>query len=155
MADFLDVKLNLPNLRPLDERMRSRLRGDVISLIRRVKARVVENLSGRLLQRRSGRLVGAVRSELIETTDSIGGRVFIDGVPYARIQDAGGKTSPHVIVARNSKSLAFVWHGRQVFFRRVNHPGSNIRGVHYMEDALDAMRQDIIDTYRGAVKVVR
>jgi len=33
-------------------------------------------------------------------------------------------TRPHVIAARKAKCLAFQWHGQQVFFKHVNHPGT-------------------------------
>ncbi len=31
---------------------------------------------------------------------------------------------PHVIRPRNASVLSFIWHGRRVFFRKVNHPGN-------------------------------
>jgi hypothetical protein len=35
-----------------------------------------------------------------------------------------GGTRPHVIAARNAKALRFTWQGRTVYFRSVNHPGT-------------------------------
>jgi hypothetical protein len=40
--------------------------------------------------------------------------------------------------------------GKQVFFKRVNHPGSNIKGVKYMGSAFDAMKPEIDQGYKNA-----
>jgi phage gpG-like protein len=150
MPDF-DVEVKIPSFSPLTERMRANMRGEIVSLTRRLAEKVRENLSGKVLQLRSGRLRNSVRSEMIETSDSIGGRVFSQGVPYARIHEFGGVTSPHVIMAKNSKSLAFVWGGRGlVFFKSVNHPGSRIPERSYMRSALEDMHAEIVETYRKA-----
>lgn len=44
---------------------------------------------------------------------------------YAAAVHEGSR--PHVIRARRAKALSFVWHGQQVFFRKVNHPGTRAR----------------------------
>jgi hypothetical protein len=44
---------------------------------------------------------------------------------YAAAVHEGSR--PHVIRARRAKALHFVWHGREVFFRKVNHPGTRAR----------------------------
>ena len=60
-------------------------------------------------------------------------------------------TRPHVIRARNAKALRFRWHGRIVYFKQVNHPGtaaksflrralrevSRARGWTYREGGID------------------
>jgi phage gpG-like protein len=151
MADNFDVEVKLPNFGRLTEATRSNMRGAVVTLTRRLAELVRRNLSGTVLNVRSGRLRGSIRSEMIETKDEIGGRVYSEGVPYARIHEFGGQTSPHVIMARNSKSLAFVWGSRGlVFFKSVNHPGSRIPERSYMRSALEEMRSEIIETYRKA-----
>jgi len=47
-------------------------------------------------------------------------------VPYARIQDQGGKTRAHMIYAKSGGVLAFPWKGKDTFLSHVHHPGSNI-----------------------------
>lgn len=150
MADPFRIDITIPDFGGrLTERLRAELRGEVVRLTRRLAALVRQNLSGRVLHRRSGRLADSVKSQLIETKDQVGGRVFTQGVPYARIHEFGGVTSPHVIAARNSKSLAFVWGDRGlVFFKSVNHPGSRIPERSYMRSALDEMRGEILESYR-------
>lgn len=150
MADNFDIELKLPTFGRVPEAVRTRLRGEAVRLTQALAALVRSKLSGPVLQRRSGRLIGSIRSELIETADSVGGRVSTSGVPYARIHEYGGQTSPHEIVAKNSASLAFVWQGRQVFFKRVNHPGSKMPERSYMRSSLEEMRSEIAESYKRA-----
>jgi len=52
-------------------------------------------------------------------------------------------TNPHVIVPRRANVLSFVWHGQQVFFKRVNHPGNAPNRYHervYRKLAVDIDR---------------
>lgn len=43
-------------------------------------------------------------------------------VPYAAYVEEG--TPAHPIVARAGRVLSFIWHGRRVFFKSVQHPGT-------------------------------
>jgi phage gpG-like protein len=54
-------------------------------------------------------------------TSSIG-----SNVEYMGIHEFGGQTRPHLIKARNGKSLRFQMAGREVFVKSVKHPGSKI-----------------------------
>lgn len=45
---------------------------------------------------------------------------------------------PHVIRARNARALRFRWHGRIVFFAKVNHPGN--RPNRFLVDSLPLAR---------------
>jgi phage gpG-like protein len=150
MADNFDIKIELPNTGRMNERIRANLRAEVVKLTRQLTELVRANLSGRVLQKRSGRLYGSIRSRMIETKDEIGGEVWTEGVPYARIHEFGGTTSPHVIAAKNSASLAFVWNGQLTFRKSVNHPGSRIPQRSYLQSALEEMRADIVEAYREA-----
>lgn len=44
---------------------------------------------------------------------------------YAAAVHQGSR--PHVIRAKRAKALSFFWHGQQVFFKSVNHPGAKGR----------------------------
>ena len=104
-----------------------------------------------------GQLRRSIFSEATDTATTVEGKVATGAdTPYARIQELGGKTKAHEIVARNGKALAFQMGGKTVFFRRVNHPGSNIEGQFYMKRAFDDMRQEIVAgltaAARGAAK---
>jgi len=75
------------------------------------------------------------------------GFVASEGVPYAAIQEYGGKTAAHDIIAVKAKALAFAGIGGQVFAKSVHHPGSVIPAHGYLSQALagmqDAMAMDL------------
>jgi hypothetical protein len=98
-----------------------------------------------------GPLQQGVKAEQIEEPGSVTGRVYIDEVPYAAIQEYGGKTPPHVIEPVNARALAFMVGGplglssggganALVFAKKVNHPGSLIPERSYARLALVQMR---------------
>jgi phage gpG-like protein len=82
-------------------------------------------------------------------------------VVYARIHELGGQTSPHEIVAKNAKALAFVLGvsqaaggvgpGQLVFRRRVHHPGSKMPERSFLRSALGDMRQEIFDRLQAGI----
>lgn len=47
-------------------------------------------------------------------------------MPYAAIHEFGGRTKPHDIKPRVAKALRFRQGGKEVFRRKVRHPGSHI-----------------------------
>lgn len=74
-------------------------------------------------------------------TVTAGGAEF--GVFYARIQEFGGKTRPHVIVPRNAAVLAFEWPKKGAgvfFFAKVDHPGSDIPARPYLRPAVERVK---------------
>lgn len=110
-----------------------------------VKANILERF------RSAGQLYQGVKAEQIEEPGSVTERVYIDEVPYAAIQEYGGKTPPHVIEPVNARALAFMAGGplglssggggnALVFAKRVNHPGSSIPERSYARLALVQMR---------------
>ncbi len=91
-------------------------------------AEVAANLSGGVLQRRSGRLAAAQEVEIVAgpTGVSVGIGFDPDAVPYGAIQEFGGTTRAHLIEAKRAYALAFNFAGRLVFAKHVQHPGSVI-----------------------------
>jgi hypothetical protein len=86
-----------------------------------------------------------------EFTVRVGASVTMDGltmfvslragardVPYARIQELGGKTKAHTIHATRAGALSFFWAkaGHRVAFKSVRHPGSRIPARPYMGGAV-------------------
>ena len=70
------------------------------------------------------------------------------GLVYARIQNFGGKTKPHDIIARNGKSLAFTKGGKTVLCRSVHHPGSDIPARPFMviqQDDIEYAKETLAD----------
>lgn len=123
------------------------LRAKAEDLRDRLLTRVDANLSGDVLEIRSGALKASIFADL--TFDA--GRIAIDAgshdVPYAPIQEYGGQTAPHAIVAVKAQALALAFAGVGVggtrFARRVAHPGSAIPARSFLGSALDGLREEI------------
>lgn len=127
----------------------------------RVEGVVKQKLSGQLLQvgkNRPGHTGGTLRSSIGGRVDKIGeltviGTIFSANVPYARIQEEGGHTSAHIILPKQASVLAFTKAGADGtgFAKYVNHPGSTIKGVHYMKSSLTELSQEISLGLKAAV----
>ena len=115
-------------------------------------AKVQANLSGEILQERSGALKASIASEIIATADVIQATVASDSVAYAAIQEYGGTTAPHDIVPVKAKALAFAGADGPRFARRVHHPGSRLPARRYLGSALDALHDDIAGGLKAAVR---
>ena len=63
-------------------------------------------------------------------------------------------TKAHIIEATNAKALSFPFGGKQAFFTRVNHPGSDIPARSYLNSSLDDMSDDIVDGMGDAVSEI-
>lgn len=97
-----------------------------------------------------GVVTGLLRSRVKSWVKKGVGGIFawgilgVSGVVYAWIHELGGKTSPHIIAAKNKAFLVFFWQKKQVWMkiRSVNHPGSNIPARPFAKPALvDALPQ--------------
>ena len=98
----------------------------------------------RCLARASGALRKSLRIQTTQQDGFVGADIFSDGdVPYAAIQEYGGKTAAHEILPDKARVLAFVLNGKQVFARRIWHPGSEIPGRSYLRSALEEQGDDI------------
>lgn len=118
----------------------------------KLKSAVQQNLTNRLLNIRTGKLVRSIFGQVLDSVNSIIGRVFSSGLPYAKIQEFGGQTKAHIIEAKNGKALMFNMGGKAVFFKRIHHPGSRIKGAHYMGQAFATMTPEIKAGYEQAVR---
>ena len=124
----------------------------VLELENKIKS---DKLSGQVLNVVSGDLRASVFAMLpVEDTGTgVVGTVRQSGdVKYGAIHEFGGKTPAHVIVATKAKALAFMWGGKQVFFKSVNHPGSVMPERSFMRSALGEMRDEAIREMTDAVK---
>lgn len=109
------------------------------------------NLSGGVLNARSGRLRDSIETQ-VSKDGQIGAEIFSSGdVPYAAIQEFGGKTAAHEILPDKAKALAFVMNGKQLFARRIQHPGSLIPQRSYLRSALDEQSDEIVQDLTDAV----
>jgi len=125
----------------------------VYELAERLRNHVItDKLLGQVLNRRTGRLGQSIQQDVTSSSSSVVGRVYSSGdVPYARIQEYGGVTAAHVIEAVNGQALAFMMGGKQVFAKRVNHPGSHIPERSYMRSSLADLQDVIIARLKDAM----
>ncbi len=140
----------------LPDRLRAALADKVDALAESLFSQVVGvNLSGGVLNARSGVLRDSIQLEASQRNDQIGAEIFSDGeVPYAAIQEYGGKTAAHEILPDKAKVLAFVMNGKQVFARRVQHPGSQIPARSYLRSALEEQGEDIVQDLTEIVMTI-
>jgi len=107
----------------------------------------------------TGRLRASIRRKPARIIRSGVRSAIGTNVRYAAIHEFGGVIPPHVITPRRGKALAFTFRGRQVFARRVRHPGATIPArapiQHGILDRLQDYEQDIGRSMsRAAVEVM-
>ena len=127
------------------------LRAKVEELRQALLAKVDSNLSGDILQERSGALKASIVAEIAADGGVVSASVGSDGVPYAAIQEYGGTTPPHDIVCVKAKAVAFAGAAGMRFARRVHHPGSRITARAPLGAALDALHDEIAGGLKAAV----
>ncbi len=102
-------------------------------------------LNGQVLNRITGALSRSIHNKVEKIGGSVVGSVFSSGdVKYARIHEYGGQTAPHIILPKKASVLAFIsGGGKQVFARKVNHPGSKIPERSFLRSSLRDMSTEI------------
>ncbi len=118
------------------------------ALQQRLLDKVEANLSGDVLQARSGGLKASIVADFTADADGVTASVASTGVAYAAIQEYGGITAPHDIVPVKTRALAFAGG----FAARVHHPGSAIPARAPLGGALEALREDIAGGLKDAVR---
>jgi phage gpG-like protein len=127
------------------------LLGRVQALEAMLLLEVSENLDGRILHRRSGALAASVTASVDDEGDILSATIASSGVPYAAIQEYGGHTAAHEIVAVKGRVLAFVTGGATHFAARVQHPGSNIPARAPFGTALETCADAILSGLKESV----
>lgn len=104
----------------------------------------------------TGLLRRSVLKTVVRATDKryfAVGILGVEGVPYARIHELGGKTRPHIIQAREKPYLVFYWKKKHTWMRikKVNHPGSKIKKRPYLRPALEDTAPQIVSKIEKAI----
>jgi phage gpG-like protein len=117
----------------------------------KLQGKIAQNLSGDILNTRSGALLNSISTEVDD--DGLGLTFIAEstGVPYAAILEYGGKTAAHEILATKAQALAFIVGGEQRFARRVQHPGSIFKAYRYIGSAFDALAGELTFGLKDAV----
>jgi hypothetical protein len=139
----------------MPDKLRAAFLKKTYALAEKLKSKVQQNLTNKLLHIRSGNLVRSIFQQVTNSANEVSRRVYSSGVTYARIQEFGGQTKAHIIEAKNAKALFLGSNFKGgltagVFFKRVHHPGSKIKGVHYMGSAFAEMTPEIRAGYEQA-----
>lgn len=141
----------IAKLEAMPDKLHAALLRKVTGLTFKLEAKIKDKLSGKVLQVRSGKLRRSIHSKVDSTPTSVTGMAASSGdVKYAGIHEFGGQTKAHIIEAKNAKALAFKMNGKQVFFRRVNHPGSKMPERSFMRSSLKDMHDEIVQEMNEA-----
>jgi phage gpG-like protein len=125
--------------------VRETMQAELLELLATVQAK----LSGGVLNARSGNLRDSIQAEMSEDDSSVAARVFSDGsVPYARIQEYGGRIEVPEMAPVNAKALAFAWHGRMVFAKRTAAHTVTIPERSYLRSSLSEFANSFVDGIR-------
>jgi hypothetical protein len=141
-GDFLSLKVVgekalLRNFDQLPDVARAIVLAKVEGYTDQLEAAVIESIDEKL-QTKSGKLLSAVRREVLQRDGRIEGKVWIDEnvAPHAAALEKGAAIPPHMIYPKNGKVMAFMAAtGDKVFATRVFHPGSQITPRYFMKDA--------------------
>lgn len=138
-------------------RVQASMAREVTAIILKLEGHIKKDkLSGQVLHVRSGDLRRSVHAvlpvELVGSTGVIGKVAQSGDVKYGGIHEFGGRTPAHVIEAKKASVLAFMMGGKQVFAKRVNHPGSQMPERSYMRSGLADMKDEIGPRLQTAVK---
>ena len=86
---------------------------------------------------------GTLRRSIQRRVENAGRGVIFVGEDYGKFVEFG--TGPHTIYPKNGRVLRFKVDGRNVFARRVNHPGS--KAYPFMEPAYRESAPKVLDEY--------
>lgn len=101
----------------------------------------------KITPRREGYLQESIKPVLVDVSN-LGVTVLI-GTPlnYAVPVEFGSK--PHDITPKSGKALHFVFHGVEIFAKRIHHPG--MKGYFMFKDALDANKEQIRQSFNATL----
>lgn len=144
----------IAKLNAMPNKVKAFLYASVTKLAFKLEYKVkADKLSGQVLHVRTGNLRASIYNEVTQDTTSVTGRVAQAGdVKYGAIHEFGGQTPPHEIVPVKAQALAFMWNGKQMFLKHVNHPGSKIPERSYLRSSLSDMRDEITEGMTEAVR---
>ncbi|WGJ15639.1 hypothetical protein QEV83_05075 [Methylocapsa sp. D3K7] len=116
-----------------------------------LEARIRQKLAGDVLNSHSGSLAASIVSSIESDGADLSVSISSTGLAYAAIQEFGGKTAAHDIIATSAKALAFNVGGNQSFAKSVHHPGSVIPARSYLQSSLTEMRAEIESGFKQSV----
>lgn len=148
-AAKIDAAPAIATVRRWRARFRERLRVGFASAAASLLAIVRMKLSGEVLRPKSGALRASLRAAVAEDSAGLAGRVWSEGsLPYARIQEFGGRIMVPELAAQSTMALAFVYGGKLVFAKRVRAHAVEIPERSYMRSSLADFSSAFVDDIR-------
>jgi phage gpG-like protein len=138
-------------LAALPETVAARLEQEVRRLAGVLRGRIERNLSGRVLQRRSGALAASIAVDVARSGLSVAATAGSDS-PYAAIHEYGGVIPARTILPKNARALAFPWQGRQRFFKRVQIAAAAMPERSFLRTALAETEPEIRAALEAAAR---
>jgi len=158
MADGITITLRgqealVAHLKSAPDRLMGHLKNELTAF-----ASDVRDEAAKRAGRRSGRLAGSIeaRVQMIGST-KVSVLLKTEGVPYALIQERGGRIPGRIIMASKTKALAFAWMGGvalggKAFYAHVSWPGANIPAKHYIRNTLQGKKPEFEAICRRAME---
>ena len=141
-----------PALMAMPERFRAALTAKAGALAAEMQGRIQQNLSGGVLNEKSGTLAESVGIRMVEASTGVAAYLFTSpDVKYAAIHEFGGTVPPHEIVPDKTKVLAFLIGGKQAFAARVLMPAVTMPERSYMRSSLEQMADLVRGEFTAAV----
>ncbi len=141
----------LSRLAAMPQAMRAALAAEAERLGARLRQTAERNLSGSVLQRRSGRLAASLAVAVAAGDDTVTTSLAA-ATPYARIHEYGGTIPGRAVLPASGRVLAFPWRGRARFFKHVSLPAVNLPERSYLRSALAALEPEIREGVAAAVQ---
>jgi hypothetical protein len=141
-------------LEGLDEKIKAAVEAKLGQLSYVLYTKVMENVSGKILGKRSGSLASSIKLEVDYGSNPMVGTVFPEPADAkAWALEKGGK-GYYPITPSKASVLAFYWdkEGRQAFLPSVNHPPS--KAYAYLSSALQEMEDLVPEGFREALEEV-
>lgn len=144
----------ISNLEAKYDKLIGRLVEKVNAANEQLAEKIRANLSGAVLNIRSGKLIGTVKAVPAEVTGGIvEGGIVVGGVdaPYGVVHERGGKRN-YIITPVNKAYLAFMVDGKQIFTKLVRRQPVPKRA--FVEPAKLELQSEIQQSLRSAVEGV-
>lgn len=138
----------------LEEEIKIAVAVKLTELTRLLYDKVIENVSGKILQKQTGQLAESIITEIdIGSNPMIGSVLPLPQSPKAFALEKGGEKS-YTITPSKATMLKFYWDkaGKTMFLRSVNHPPS--KEFAYLRSALEDMESLVPEGFQQALDQV-
>lgn len=146
-----DLERLAERLDGLPKAVHDALLAKMLELDQRLVAKVKDNLSGAVLNVKSGALRDSIVGTVEDGGDVITATVGSYGTKYARAQEFGATIQIPDIYPVKARALHFIYEGREIFARHVRAHAVTLPERSYLRSAFGEMAPDIVPELRAAV----